>query len=542
MVWQRGRVAVIAGATVVALGGLPVAAHATPSPCDWPLYQHDAGRRAAAGCTSISPSNVATLVPRWFDRTERPVTASPIVVGGTVFVGDWGGVFHAIDAATGHEHWQFDINRSDNNGTTSYVDRHTVSYGGFVSSAAYRDGIVYVGGGGTVYALDASTGRQVWALDTDPAHPTSKVEVESSPVVADTAAGPLVLVGDDVNESRGAVNTGLVAIDGRTGALRWEFAPELFTRGDPGAAHLTVQPAALDGHGCGDVWSSPSLAHVLAGVTLAVFTTGNCSDPAGMPGGSLSYEAVWAVDAQSGTFRWVWSELGSTAATTYGGDDDFGAAPVVTAAGGVETVLLSGKSGFVYSLRATDGTPSTGWDGNGRQVAQPGQSGPFAGAVGGFIGSAALGAAGTATALFGGSAIPTPFAGDGPPTGAPDATLLTGGDPARIGSLHAVDVATGRVLWHQPLATPTYAAVTYANGVVFSPSTTSFAEEAYDAATGAPLWRAPLAAAPSSAAAVVGPDVFFGAGTSIRYVNPGAPLPSSDAPPQVVGVWSYGLP
>ena len=73
--------------------------------------------------------------------------------------------------------------------------------------------------------------------------------------------------------------------------------------------------------------------------------------------------------------------------------------------------------------------------------------------------------------------------------------------------------------------------MTYANGVVFAPSTTSFAEAAYDAATGTPLWHAPDGAAPSSAVAVVGPNIFYGAGTTF-----------GGQPPQAFGVWSYGLP
>ena len=56
-------------------------------------------------------------------------------------------------------------------------------------------------------------------------------------------------------------------------------------------------------------------------------------------------------------------------------------------------------------------------------------------------------------------------------------------------------------------------------------------ERHHDAATGTPLWHTPDGAAPSSAVAVVGPNIFYGAGTTF-----------SGQPPQAFGVWSYGLP
>ena len=44
--------------------------------------------------------------------------------------------------------------------------------------------------------------------------------------------------------------------------------------------------------------------------------------------------------------------------------------------------------------------------------------------------------------------------------------------------MSAVDAATGQVVWRAP-STPSYAATTYSNGVVFAPSTTTFAVAAF---------------------------------------------------------------
>ena len=95
------------------------------------------------------------------------------------------------------------------------------------------------------------------------------------------------------------------------------------------------------------------------------------------------------------------------------------------------------------------------------------------------------------------------------------------------------------MLWQQPIETPAYAAVTYDNGVVFAPATTSFDVAAFNADSGLPLWTAPTGAAVSSGASIVGRNMFFGSGTSLSSNLPfsvSAPLP-----PQLTGIWSYGV-
>ncbi len=96
------------------------------------------------------------------------------------------------------------------------------------------------------------------------------------------------------------------------------------------------------------------------------------------------------------------------------------------------------------------------------------------------------------------------------------------------------------MLWQQPIETASYAAVTYSNGVVFAPATTSFDVAAFDANTGLPLWASPTGAAVSSGASIVADNIFFGSGTSL---NSNLPVSvSTPLPPQLTGIWSYGLP
>jgi outer membrane protein assembly factor BamB len=89
-------------------------------------------------------------------------------------------------------------------------------------------------------------------------------------------------------------------------------------------------------------------------------------------------------------------------------------------------------------------------------------------------------------------------------------------------------------MW-QGLSLPTYAAATYANGVVFAPATTGFAVTAYDATNGLPLWTFPLGAAPSSGVSMAGASIYLGSGTSFENVG------TTSLPPQLTGIWSFSL-
>ena len=55
-------------------------------PWDWPTYGHDA-QHTFHGRTTLTKSSVKTLRKAWFFPTGDAVTATPTVVGGTVYVG-----------------------------------------------------------------------------------------------------------------------------------------------------------------------------------------------------------------------------------------------------------------------------------------------------------------------------------------------------------------------------------------------------------------------------------------------------------------------
>ncbi len=423
-------------------------------PCgSWGMYGAGVGRTFSTECpTAIDPLSARTLVPAWVVRTPRTVTASPAVVEGTVYVGDWGGTMYALSLADGAKRWTYQTEHAPG-----------AAFGPIVSSAAVADvavdgdlrRLVVFGAGPRLYALDAADGSEVWVLDRSMGIADTSTELESSPVVH---AG-VVYVGIDTHgrpaTATGGVRGGLLAVDAATGALLWEFNPEL------------EQP----GQGCGGVWSSPAIDTVQGTVLLA---TANCAADAAAFTWNEHTEAVTALDLADGSVRWAFQPHPPNRL-----DLDFGSTPnLITLPGsGRRLVGIGNKDAVYYALDPVDG--SVVWS---RQVAEPGNlQEDFA--IGGFIGSTATWRGG----VFGGTAL------GGPPW------------------FHALD-GDGTPRW-SGLAGPTYGASAVVNGVVLTGDLTATLK-AFDAVTGLPLSVFPLFGPISSGPAVAGDMVVIGSGTS----------------------------
>jgi polyvinyl alcohol dehydrogenase (cytochrome) len=456
----RGALVGVVAAVALAFSGVSIAAPAAGTAptdaaakpidrCDWPMWGQSIERSFAYPCpTGLSPQTAKDLKQIWFFNAKDTVTATPAVVDGVAYVGDWSGNFYAIDLKTGKSRWTYE----------AHV--HGQVYAGqIVSSAAVADvkGVrtVFFGGGKTLYALRADNGQERWKHevgrrgdDNDPS------EIESSPVVADG----LVVFGTDVHNSAKGEPAAVIAVDAATGNERWTTvtAP---TEGD-----------GATGPGCGDVWGSPTVDPS----TKAVFVgTGNCtSSPKGY--GRFA-EAIVALDLPTGQVRWTYQPHQPNR-----DDLDFAGAPNLFTAGDRALVGLGNKDAAYYAVDRSTGEFM--WR---TQVTEPGIPRPNTNfSTGGFIGATAV----ADGVVVGGTAV--------------------GGTPA----LHALDAATGAIKWQQPEAADTYSSAAVANGVVFLGSTTDFTFRALDLQTGEVLWSKELRGGVAGGAAIAGDDVIAVAG------------------------------
>ena len=204
----------------------------------------------ATTCSGLSVENASQLQRIWFFNTHDVVTATPAVVDGIAYVGDWSGRFYALRVSNGKKVW------------TYRTEPHANVYAGqIVSSAAVADvdgePTVFFGGGKTLYALRARDGKLVWKHELNPKGPPSDpTEIETSPVVVEGS----VLIGFDVHNSRSGEPAGVAALDAATGEVQWQTATAP-TEGD-----------GATGPGCGDVWSSPTADATVASCSWAPAT------------------------------------------------------------------------------------------------------------------------------------------------------------------------------------------------------------------------------------------------------------------------------
>ena len=210
-------VVVLAAAGALIVGGTAVAA---PGGSNWSSAGGDRqNTRFAASENKISAANVATLQKVWEFTTQGDVSATPAVEGSRVYVPDWAGNLYAVDRSTGKQVWRKTI--------TSYTG---VPGDKARATPAISDGVLVIGnqgpfgGGGAVMGIDKNTGALLWK---------TQVESHFAAIITQSAAiyNGVVYVGvASQEEALSASGTypccsfrgSMAALDLRTGAILWK--------------------------------------------------------------------------------------------------------------------------------------------------------------------------------------------------------------------------------------------------------------------------------------------------------------------------------
>jgi quinohemoprotein ethanol dehydrogenase len=178
---------------------------------DWLSYGRDYYEQRFSPLNQINDKNVAQLSLAWQmdTATDRGLEATPLVIDGVMYTtGSWS-VTYAVDATTGRQLWKYDpeVHRKyDNLACCDVVNR---------GAAFYKDK-VYVGVlDGRLVALEAKTGKPAWsAMTVDQSQPFT---ITGAPRIANGK----VIIGNGGAEYgvRGYVS----AYDAETGRLAWRF-------------------------------------------------------------------------------------------------------------------------------------------------------------------------------------------------------------------------------------------------------------------------------------------------------------------------------
>lgn len=271
-----------------------------------------------------------TGTQRWVHPTGGAVDASPAVADGTVFITSADGVIHALDAEDGTLRWACD------SGTLGS------------SSPAIGDGVVVVGGpAATLLALDARTGKVAWTRDVGDAEPpqdptggSPAPPIESSPVIANGVV---------------YVNVGaLWALELATGAVRWVAPVTTTPTTSPAVADGVVYTPELGGAVCAvDAasgalrWRTEATDVFFAFTTVAVLddlvvACGQGSTAGGPRGRHLDGGVVLGLHTVDGRRRW-----------RHRTDDAIVCSPAV--AGGVVYTVEVGRAMHLLALAARSG-------------------------------------------------------------------------------------------------------------------------------------------------------------------------------------------
>jgi len=267
-----------------------------PAGANWPLENGNLQSWRYSTLNQINASNGSTLKLAWDTHLSSPTSpeklsqgnANPIVYNGVMYVQDGWTRITAMNAANGQTLWQFD----------PQVGLNVAGNGTDMRSLGMGDGMIFTGAYGTVYAINAQTGAQVWA--TQVVNPVGGGGIDVSPVYYKGE----VLIGTTGGDWGGACEA--VALDAKTGKVLWHYSS---IPSNPKAYGWNTWPSNRYYYSGGAIWDMPS---VDPNTGLVYFGVGQPLPFNGLingPGEELGTDGVYAFNAMTGKFAWFFQEV-----------------------------------------------------------------------------------------------------------------------------------------------------------------------------------------------------------------------------------------
>ena len=374
---------------------------------------HSNARFQPAASAKLLLQDVPKLRVKWAFGVPDVLrmAAQPVVVSGRLFMGADNGKLYALDARTGCTYWTYDAGKGI---------RAAVSVGP-ASPEATEPWLVYIADlSATVHAIDASTGELVW-----------KTKVEEFP--AGWVTGSPVLFENRLyvpvasNEETAAIDAkyecckfrgSVVALDAGTGRTIWK---SYTIAAEPAPTRRNKVDVQMWGPAGAAVWSAPTIDPQRG---LLYIGTGNAyNEP-----DTETTDAILALSLDNGRIAWVrqmtskdWYTISckmpgrENCPETAGPDFDFGSSPILRTLKSGKAILAVGqKSGIVFGLDP---------DRQGAVLWQQRLG------IGSPLGGVEWGMAADDANLY-----------------VPISDVMSPG-PAGSGSISAVDLGSGRVLW-----------------------------------------------------------------------------------------------
>ena len=285
---------------------------------NWWQYGNTLDGTRLAGPSPLNAGNAGRLAEAWRFIAGGPVTGTPVVHDGMVYIGSYDGSLYALDAASGERRWSFATD------ARAFERDMKVPLGISGSAAISRDLVIVGDADAVVHALDRRTGEVVWQTSVEAAPNGS---IWSSPVVWEET---IVLGVASVAKEPGFRGS-VVALDRTTGAIRWQ-------------TYMT--PEGVDGAGVFAVPAIDVRRRVVYAATQNAYTA--CPAPYG------NVISMVAIDADTGTMRWSFAAPPNDGRTSPTADVGISASPglvTVEIAGRSRDLVIEGqKSGALWAL------------------------------------------------------------------------------------------------------------------------------------------------------------------------------------------------
>jgi PQQ-dependent dehydrogenase (methanol/ethanol family) len=310
----------------------------TATSANSPKVGGNLGDQDYSSLAQVSTANVTRLRGAWVHhfteaRSDLSQESTPAEVDGVIYEQDWQGNVYALSATTGRQLWKY-----------------SSGLPGEERGVAVGDGMVFSGlGGEHVVALNQKTGKVAWQVQVGTAGQddaskhafTAWVEYYDGLVLTGTANG-------GVAKMRGH----LYALHAATGSLAWSFG----STAGPGDPNSGSWPPGKYLGGGGDVWIGPAIEPKLG---LLYITFGN-PDPlvtGGQRAGDNLYDnSIVALHVSTGKLAWYFQSVHHDL-----WDYDNEMWPVIANvryAGTVREVVIYGsKTGWLYYLDPRTGKP-----------------------------------------------------------------------------------------------------------------------------------------------------------------------------------------
>lgn len=328
----------VACAGLTAAGTSELIAGGSDNPSNWPQYHRtDSGWRYSP-LDQINKDNVKKLKVAWLHQPgdiAQGLQATPLAIDGVLYYIAANNRVFAVDATTGDQIWGF----------TTELDAiaSKALFSSYNRGLTIGNGKVYFGSlDGRAFALDQKTGEKLWDTKLTDPKTCHGCNFTSPP----TLAGDVLVLGQTGGDL--AQSGKIYAVNAETGALTWTFN---VISDDPKSWPKGAAP-----HGGGGAWLPGQYDAKYDQIIIGTTNAAPDFDGADRKGDNLYTATILALDPKTGKPRWHHQEVPHDV-----WDFDSAYEAVMVEKDGKNLLFHLNKGGFVTVLDRKDGSVVNVW-------------------------------------------------------------------------------------------------------------------------------------------------------------------------------------